>query len=142
MIARPALFDLLMRQIPPERLHFGKRLVTKLEANDGIIIRMSDGTTYKGDILVGADGAHSTVRHRLMDRLKNENRLCPGDREALPFRTVVLAGQTQTLDPEEFPQLKKSLCDFSIVCDKRPCTVSTGRKTADINAQCILLAVQ
>ncbi|KAF9120512.1 hypothetical protein BGW39_011312 [Mortierella sp. 14UC] len=124
MVARPALYDLLVRQIPPERLHLGKRLVTKLEANDGIIIRMSDGTTYKGDILVGADGAYSTVRHRLMDRLKNENRLCPGDREALPFRTVVLAGQTQTLDPEEFPQIKEALCDFSIVCDRRPCTIS------------------
>ncbi|KAF9904125.1 hypothetical protein EC991_003002 [Linnemannia zychae] len=124
MVARPALYDLLVKQIPPERLLLGKRLVTKLDANDGIIIRMSDGTTYKGDILVGADGAYSTVRHRLLDRLKNENRLSPGDREALPFRTVVLAGQTQTLDPTEFPQIRKALCDFSIVCDKRPCTVS------------------
>ncbi|KAG0373978.1 hypothetical protein BGX24_010987 [Mortierella sp. AD032] len=124
MVPRPALFDLLIRQIPPHRLHFGKRLVTKLEANDGIIIRMSDGSTYKGDILVGADGAYSTVRHRLLDRLKNENRLCPADREPLPFRTVCLAGQTQTLDPVEFPQIRGALCDFAIVCDKRPCTIS------------------
>ncbi|KAF9127504.1 hypothetical protein BGX30_014771 [Mortierella sp. GBA39] len=124
MVARPALYDLLIRQIPPERIHRSKRMLTKLEADDGIIIKMSDGSTYKGDILVGADGACSTVRQRLFDRLKNEGKLCKGDREHLPFRTVCLVGQTRALDPMEFPQLQNSLCEFcAVLGDKRIYTV-------------------
>lgn len=124
MVARPALYDLLIRQIPPERIHRSKRMLTKLEADDGIIIKMSDGSTYKGDILVGADGACSTVRQRLFDRLKNEGKLCKGDREHLPFRTVCLVGQTRALNPVEFPQLQRSLCGFcAVIGDKRAYTV-------------------
>lgn len=101
-------------------------MLTKLEADDGIIIKMSDGSTYKGDILVGADGACSTVRQRLFDRLKNEGKLCKGDREHLPFRTVCLVGQTRALNPVEFPQLQRSLCGFcAVIGDKRAYTVSS-----------------
>ncbi|KAG0285169.1 hypothetical protein BGZ96_010527 [Linnemannia gamsii] len=125
MVARPALYDLLLKQIPPERIHRSKRMQTKLEADDGIIIKMSDGSTYKGDILVGADGACSTVRRRLFDRLKNEGKLCKEDREHLPYRSVCLAGQTRTLDSSELSQLNnKSLCDFhAVIGDKRSYTV-------------------
>lgn len=103
-------------------------MLTKLEADDGIIIKMSDGSTYKGDILVGADGACSTVRQRLFDRLKNEGRLCKGDREHLPYRSVCLAGQTRALDPSELPQFNnKSLCEFhAVIEDGRPYTVSSN----------------
>lgn len=127
MVARPALYDLLLKQIPPERIHRSKRMLTKLEADDGIIIKMSDGSTYKGDILVGADGACSTVRQRLFDRLKNEGKLCKGDREHLTYRSVCLMGQTRTLDSSELTQLSnKSLCEFhAVIGDKRPYTVSS-----------------
>ncbi|KAG0204215.1 hypothetical protein BGX33_008657 [Mortierella sp. NVP41] len=121
IVARPALYDLLVRQIPPERIHLNKRMLTKLEADDGIIIRMSDGSIYKGDILVGADGAYSTVRQRLYERLKIAGILCKSDREDLPFRSTCLVGQTRVLDPRDFPQLNKPLCDFySTLGDKRP----------------------
>jgi 2-polyprenyl-6-methoxyphenol hydroxylase-like FAD-dependent oxidoreductase len=51
------------QQIP---LEYGKRLVGVSENPDGITARFADGTTAHGDVLIGADGIHSTVR-RLID---------------------------------------------------------------------------
>jgi 2-polyprenyl-6-methoxyphenol hydroxylase-like FAD-dependent oxidoreductase len=40
-----------------------KKRVQKVDMNDdGVTVQTSDGSTYRGDILVGADGIHSTVR--------------------------------------------------------------------------------
>lgn len=44
----------------------GKRLVAVAEDDDGVTARFADGTTARGDVLIGADGVHSTVR-RLID---------------------------------------------------------------------------
>jgi 2-polyprenyl-6-methoxyphenol hydroxylase-like FAD-dependent oxidoreductase len=43
--------------------------------DNGVIVKTSDGSSYKGDILVGADGIHSTVRGEMW-RIANE--LSPG----------------------------------------------------------------
>ena len=40
----------------------GKRLVGVDEAGRGVAVRFADGTTAIGDVVVGADGIHSTVR--------------------------------------------------------------------------------
>ncbi|KAF9922413.1 hypothetical protein FBU30_007449 [Linnemannia zychae] len=125
-VARPALSNLLLSQIPPDRIHFGKRMMTKLEANDGIIVKMSDGSTFKSDILVGADGGYSTVRRCFFDRLKNEDKLSKEDRVSLPFRSIILAGQTIALDSYARDNLNigDSLDEFNTtIIDKRPYTV-------------------
>jgi 2-polyprenyl-6-methoxyphenol hydroxylase-like FAD-dependent oxidoreductase len=44
----------------------GKRLVGVEDAPDAVAARFADGSTAVGDVLVGADGVHSTVR-RLID---------------------------------------------------------------------------
>ncbi|MFD5321208.1 FAD-dependent monooxygenase [Streptomyces sp. NPDC127098] len=44
------------------RIEHGKRLESVEEHADGVTARFADGTTATGDILVGADGVHSTVR--------------------------------------------------------------------------------
>lgn len=49
----------------------GKR-VQKVDLNDdGVVVQTSDGSTYTGDILIGADGIHSAVRGEMW-RLANE----------------------------------------------------------------------
>lgn len=33
--------------------------------HDGVVVKTSDGSSYQGDILVGTDGNHSTVRDKM-----------------------------------------------------------------------------
>jgi 2-polyprenyl-6-methoxyphenol hydroxylase-like FAD-dependent oxidoreductase len=43
-------------------IEYGKRLVGAEESPAGVTARFADGSTTDGDILIGADGIHSTVR--------------------------------------------------------------------------------
>lgn len=52
-----------------------KRVQTVDMTDDGVTVKTSDGATYKGDILVGADGIHSAVRGEMW-RIANE--VAPG----------------------------------------------------------------
>lgn len=97
---------MLLRLIPAQKLHFGKRVLSMNQGPHGVLIRTQDGHTHEGDILVGADGAYSGVRQSLYERLKKDNELPASDTEELPFRYVSLVGQTKPLDPEEYPELK------------------------------------
>ncbi|KAG0059874.1 hypothetical protein BGZ89_012730 [Linnemannia elongata] len=113
VIARPALHDLLFRQIPKDRMHMGKRILSTDDQGDkGITVTFSDGTVASGDILIGADGAYSAVRQNLFKRLKAQNKLPAADDVPLPYSTVCLVGQTRPLDPAVFPHLLQDDCQF------------------------------
>ncbi|KAF9333637.1 hypothetical protein BGZ91_011178, partial [Linnemannia elongata] len=105
---------LLLKQIPSNKIHFGKRILTVTEDKDDdkVHIQAADGTTYQGDILVGADGAYSAVRQRLYERLKAKSALPKADQEELPFSCTCLVGQTEPLDVEQFPELKDPLAPY------------------------------
>ncbi|KAF9282291.1 hypothetical protein BGZ68_006077 [Mortierella alpina] len=120
IVARPALYSLLLKQIPQEKVHFSNRVLSLVQGDDGILIRTSDGSTHEGDIVVGADGAYSAIRQSLYERLHKDRLLPRSDQEQLPFSCTCIVGQTQPLDPEEFPQLKNPLCEFlsTIATDK------------------------
>ncbi|RAL10212.1 FAD-dependent oxidoreductase [Aspergillus homomorphus CBS 101889] len=45
-----------------------KRITRVKHLDDGVQVTTTDGTCYTGDILVGADGAHSTVRKAIVAR--------------------------------------------------------------------------
>jgi len=44
------------------RIQTGRRLVAFSQTPRGVTARFADGTTARGDVLVGADGIHSTIR--------------------------------------------------------------------------------
>lgn len=112
MVGRPELHNLLLRQIPPEKVHFGKRVLTVKEEDNRVKVTTADGSSFEGDILVGADGAYSAVRQRLYETLRKEEKLPKPDQEELPFSCTCLVGQTKPLDPEKYSLVKEPLCQF------------------------------
>jgi 2-polyprenyl-6-methoxyphenol hydroxylase-like FAD-dependent oxidoreductase len=124
VVTRPVLYKLILKLVPPPKILFGKKVVSITETDDKVTVRTSDNARYEGDILVGADGAHSTVRHHLYEKLKNKGELPKSDQEDLPFSCTCLVGQTRTLDPEELPLLKEPVCQFlSVMSDDKPYSV-------------------
>ncbi|KAF9912574.1 hypothetical protein EC991_009999 [Linnemannia zychae] len=87
IIPHPKLYDLLVRQIPKERIHMGKKVLTLEQGGNGVLIRFSDASEAEGDILVGADGAYSAVRHGLYAKLKKAKKLPTSDGLPLPSST-------------------------------------------------------
>lgn len=67
-LARASLQELLhdaalARGIP---VHHGRRLAGFSDDGDTLVARFEDGSTARGDLLIGADGLHSRVRHILL----------------------------------------------------------------------------
>ncbi|KAG0033618.1 hypothetical protein BGZ81_007876 [Podila clonocystis] len=112
IISRPIMHEMLLRLIPTERVHFGQRVISMTQDENGVTIHTSDGQTHEGDILVGADGAYSGVRQSLYDKLSKDGKLPTSDGEDLPFKYISLVAQTHPLDPEEFPELKREDSPF------------------------------
>jgi salicylate hydroxylase len=55
----------MLAQALPQRLHLGHRLVDLEERGDRVEARFDNGTRVAADVVVGADGIHSTVRRAL-----------------------------------------------------------------------------
>ena len=79
-----------LRQVLLEGLgaivHFGKKFVGFDDTPEGrVIARFEDGTTASGDLLVGADGANSYVRARLLPYTQSA-----ASRDAAALRRVLV----------------------------------------------------
>ncbi|KAF9083047.1 hypothetical protein BGX23_011831 [Mortierella sp. AD031] len=121
IVPRPLLYDVLRRQVPQERFHMSKKVSTVEQTENGVVIHFEDKTRAEGDILVGADGAYSTVRQSIYDDLRRENRLLASDDEPLPFTNISLVGQTRPLDPAVFPNLSLDDCQFfRVIGENKP----------------------
>ncbi|KAF9087353.1 hypothetical protein BGX23_008188 [Mortierella sp. AD031] len=133
IIARPVLYDLLLRQLPADKVFLNKRVLDIGEKDDKVFLRTADNGYYEGDILIGADGAYSAVRQRLYESLRQKGQIPKSDLEELPFKCTCLVGQTEPLDPEEFPELKDPICQFwTTMGDDKPfswITFTTAQNT-------------
>ncbi|KAF9907148.1 hypothetical protein EC991_011288 [Linnemannia zychae] len=133
IVSRPMYYDIMLKQIPQDKIHFGNRVLNITEEDDKVTIHLSNNETFEGDIVVGADGAYSAVRQRIYDQLKLKGELPKSDQEELPFSCTCLVGQTKELDPEEFPCIKDPICHFRVVLgDNRPfswITFTTAQNT-------------
>ncbi|KAF9214463.1 hypothetical protein BGZ59_003640 [Podila verticillata] len=131
LVARPDLYDLFLHQVPKENIHMGKKVLNFEQNNLGVMIRCNDNTSYHGDILVGADGAHSAVRQHLYKILKGKNLLPSVDEGDLPFDCICLVGQTEVLDPEDFPDMKLPHSKFNSVLGNEAREFSWGPEAAE-----------
>jgi salicylate hydroxylase len=62
---RADLLGTLLGALPPERLHVGHLLTGLVDHGDRVQATFANGTTVEAELLVGADGIHSTVRELL-----------------------------------------------------------------------------
>ncbi|KAG0350907.1 hypothetical protein BG005_009577, partial [Podila minutissima] len=133
IVARPDLYDLLLKQLPREKILMDKKVMSFEQNKDGVMIRCSDNQTHHGDILVGCDGAYSGVRQHLYKILKKKKELPKSDDVPLPFSTVCLVGQTKPLDPEQFPDLKKETSQFNSIYGKNSMYSFLNKKSSKDN---------
>ncbi|KAF9136065.1 hypothetical protein BGW39_008028 [Mortierella sp. 14UC] len=113
IVARPKLYELILKQVPAHKIHFGSRVLNITEKDEKVTLHLSNSATFTGDIIVGADGAYSAVRQRMYEQLKAKGELPLSDQEDLPFSCTALVGQTKVLDPKEFPEVALEFCHFT-----------------------------
>ncbi|KAK3839491.1 MAG: hypothetical protein JOS17DRAFT_798956 [Linnemannia elongata] len=119
LFARPELQDMLLKKIPSDKIHLSKKVVTLDQDQDGVTLTFDDDTTARGDILVGADGAHSAVRKHLYAILDKECLLPKADTKAMSKGYISLVGTTSALDPVKYPGvLEKESESYFMVGDK------------------------
>ncbi|KAG0056740.1 hypothetical protein BGZ83_003709 [Gryganskiella cystojenkinii] len=111
----PAFYNLLLSKVQAEKIHLGKKVLSMTQSKEGAMIRCADGTTYHGDVLVGADGAYSGVRQSLYKFMKEHQILPVMDSKDLNKGYIALVGTTGPLDPEKFPVVAREDSSFSQV---------------------------
>jgi len=85
---RGDLADLLGAAVPAERLHVGHRLVDLEQKGGRVLARFENGATSEADLVVGADGIHSRVRHLLFGAEKPRFTGCTAWRGLVPADRV------------------------------------------------------
>jgi len=100
-------------------------------------VRCTDGSMYEG-IIIGADGAYSTIRLSLYRHLRERGEMLAADKDGQngPMRAQfrVLVGMTRPLDADRFELLKKAHSDVRVLISRgeKPFVVSkqTSKKTS------------
>jgi salicylate hydroxylase len=63
---RGELHSVLAKAVPPERVHLGHRCVGVTQDAEGVEAQFENGATAAADVLIAADGIHSTIRRILI----------------------------------------------------------------------------
>jgi salicylate hydroxylase len=66
MIHRADLLSIIASGFPTERIRLGQRAIGLTDRGDGAEIRFDGGARVVADLVIGADGIHSTVRSALL----------------------------------------------------------------------------
>ncbi|KAG0049880.1 hypothetical protein BGZ83_005311 [Gryganskiella cystojenkinii] len=106
LLSRPRLYAFLQSKVPAEKVHFSKKFVSSEDTEEGVTVHFADGTKVQGDILVGADGAYSSVRKSLLKILKDQGMLPADDDTELSVGYSCLVGTTNPVDPDVYSLVK------------------------------------
>ncbi|KAG0074520.1 hypothetical protein BGZ90_010687, partial [Linnemannia elongata] len=72
VFSRPELYEIIRKRVPEEKVLMNKKVTAINKTPTGVSVTCSDNTTYDGHILIGADGAYSTVRQKLYSEMQAE----------------------------------------------------------------------
>jgi 2-polyprenyl-6-methoxyphenol hydroxylase-like FAD-dependent oxidoreductase len=85
---RADLLAVLVRELPGERLHVSHRLIGFDDRGDRVSLAFENGETAEVDVLIGADGIHSTVQRRLFGEQSPHFTGCVAYRGLIPAERV------------------------------------------------------
>ena len=66
-VSRNGLLQLLAQRTQPEHSRFNKKLMSLRQSAHDVTMMFEDGTEDRASLVIGCDGAHSTVRDLLLD---------------------------------------------------------------------------
>ncbi|KAG0311381.1 hypothetical protein BGZ97_011902 [Linnemannia gamsii] len=142
LFPRPELYELLFKQIPKEKIRLAKKVMSFQQNHEGIMLRFSDNTTIHGDILVGADGAHSSVRQHLYKTLEKQGLLPRSDTKHMNKGYISLVGTTDALDPKKYPSLTLPEAENSFIIGDKNTPYTWVTFTVPGNKICWCIIVQ
>jgi len=103
MMWRKDLHKLLVSHVPKEKITLNKKIVSVKQTKSDVTIVCEDGKRHRGALLVGADGAYSSVRKSIFDTLAKANKLDTDDMIPMKATHVAILGVTDTVDKTQFP---------------------------------------
>lgn len=59
-----------VRELKPDAIHLNATAAGYEQDENGVTLRLADGRTVRGDLLIGADGVHSALRGQMFDSPK------------------------------------------------------------------------
>jgi 2-polyprenyl-6-methoxyphenol hydroxylase-like FAD-dependent oxidoreductase len=96
---RADVLAMLIKAFPAERLHLGHRMIAFTDSGDRVDLEFENGERVTADLLVGADGIHSTVRRLLFGPANPRFTGC------VAYRGLVPAERLRYLDIEVTAQI-------------------------------------
>ena len=107
-IYRPDLINILLQAVPSQKVFLNSKVQSFSKDSENITVKLTSGEQVKGDILIGADGIHSTIRKNLMDNRK------PRYAGYTCWRGLVAMNQKTPLEQEGILGMgPDSLCGFA-----------------------------
>ncbi|KAI7824106.1 hypothetical protein BC939DRAFT_450581 [Gamsiella multidivaricata] len=112
VFSRPDLYTILLSKVPADKILFGKRVLRTETTMDDVVIHCSDSSAYRGHIVVGADGAYSSVRQNLYQELEKEHKLPKSDTEKMAIGYLCVVGVTSPMPTDRYPELEHNATHF------------------------------
>jgi len=125
---RAHFLDVLVDHLPAGVAHFGKRLSSYTEHDQGVELNFADGSSSSCDVLIGCDGIKSIIRRQMYEEEAAKGKphmlqyVEPIWSGTMVYRSLVPAQQLREVTGREHRVMK----DATIYCGKNKHLVSYG----------------